>query len=261
MQMPADRERAKNDLIAFYRSEADARDTQQWIEDGEGARVPESRSAYYFIDRKVSESVAMAEIAPDSKVLEVGSSLGQMSFVLAKRFREVAAVDLSPDCIAMASRRARHYQVQNIDFRTADAEDLSVFPAGTFDGAFSWSVLRYVPDPERALHEIFRVLKPGGAAVVDFPNKYCPWFGPVRKIFGIKPHIHDRLFCAREVVEMMQRVGFVDLEYRHILFTTRRLPERLLPFFKLTDAMLERIPVINRLAAIILVRGRKRAER
>lgn len=250
-------DQAKKEVREFYRSETEMRDSEEWLARGGTARVPESKSAHYFVERKVSAALKMAGLASSSRIIEVGCSFGQMSFLLAEKFREVVAVDLSPDTVSLASRRAERYNVCNLDFRVADAENLASIPEGEFDGAFSFSVLRYVPNPDKGLKEIHRVLKSGGRAVVDFPNKYCPWFGPLKKIMGIKPHVHDRLFSAGEVVRMMKEAGFQDIRVKHMLFTTRRLPVKLLPIFRVLDTVLEPIPLINRMAAIIMVTGQK----
>ena len=97
-----------------------------------------------------------------------------MSFLLAERFREVVAVDLSAESIALASRRARHYGVSNLRFLEADAERLEMFRAGEFDVVFAFSTLRFCPHPDQALAEAFRVIAPGGRAVVDVPNRRSP---------------------------------------------------------------------------------------
>jgi SAM-dependent methyltransferase len=249
-------EQARQDIRDFYRSEAEDRGTEEWLARGGTARVPESRAAHYFVDRKVDAAFEAAGLPQDSHVLEVGCSFGQMTFLLTERFRQVSAVDISPDAVSLTQRRAARYGVQNLAVETADAERLP-FADGSFDGAFSWSVLRYVPDPEKALAEMFRVLRPGGRLAVDFPNKYCPWFGPVKAVLRIKSHVHDRLFSAGEVREMVRRAGFVDVEARHMLFTTRRLPDGLLPAARVADAVLERTPGVRGLAAIILVSARR----
>lgn len=249
--------KVKQDLQAFYQSEASKRDSDDWITRGGNVRVPESRSAHYFVDRKVTQALRMTGARPDARIAEIGCSFGQMTFLLTGKFREVVAVDLSPESIDLVRRRAAHYDVRNLTLHAADAENLSMLEKDSFDAAFSFSVLRYIPHPERALSEIHRILKPGGHAAVDFPNKYCPWFGPLKKVLGIKGHIHDRLFSASEAVRMMEAAGFTDITVKHLLFTTRRLPVKLLPIFKIVDRILEPIPGIRNMAAIIMVSGRK----
>lgn len=254
---PPPTDAVKEDLRAFYRSEAKHRDTEAWLAAGGAARVPESRAAHYFVERKVDAAVAMSGLPADARVLEVGCSFGQMTFLLTERFGHVTAVDLSPDALDLTRRRAARYNVANVAFHEADAEHLAALPDGAFDGAFSFSVLRYVPDPEQALRAIHRTLRPGGVAVVDFPNKYCPWFGPVKLLLRLRPHIHDHLYSAREAAALMTRAGFVDVRVETLLFTTRRLPDPLLPVFRAADAVLERTPGVRSLAAILMVAGRK----
>src|SRR5688500_14625341 len=181
-------EQARQDIQAFYRSEAEERASEEWLARGGTARVPESRAAHYFVDRKVEAALAATGVQGSAEILEVGCSFGQMTFLLAERFSHVTAVDLSADAVALTRRRAEHYDVHNVRVETADAERLP-FPDASYDAAFSWSVLRYVPDPQQALAEMFRVLRPGGRLAVDFPNKYCPWFGPVKAILGIRAHV------------------------------------------------------------------------
>lgn len=246
----------RDDIRDFYRSEAEERASEEWLAAGGTARVPESRAAHYFVDRKVDAALEASGLPATADVLEVGSSFGQMTFLLADRFRAVTAVDLSADAVDLTRRRAERYGVDNVTVEVSDAEHLP-FADGAFDAAFSWSVLRYVPHPERALSEMHRVLRPGGRLAVDFPNKYCPWFGPVKAILRIKPHVHDRLFSATEVRRMAIDAGFADVRTRPMLFTTRRLPDGLLPAARVTDALLERTPGLRQLAAVILVTGRK----
>jgi SAM-dependent methyltransferase len=183
----------KEDLKLFYREETLERNAPAWLEAGNNSRVPESRASHYFIDRKVEEALALAGVSREAKVLEVGCSFGHMTFLLAQKFREVVAVDLSPESLELAEKRAKHYGISNLSFVCADAENLSRFEDDTFDAVFSFSTLRFCPDPLIALQEMLRVVMPRGRVVADFPNKFCPWFVPLKRMLGIKSHIHDHL--------------------------------------------------------------------
>ena len=249
--------RVKNELKSFYDSESADRASEAWIRLGSSARIPESKASHYFIDRKVDEALALSAPGRDQRVLEVGCSFGHMTFLLAERFREVVAVDLSSDSVALARRRAGFYGVTNVRFDEGDAEDLRGFGAGEFDTVFAFSTLRFCPDPARALREFHRVLKPGGCVVVDVPNRNCPWYGPLKKVLGITPHLHDRLFTAAEIVALMRGAGFTALRHRHILFTTKRVPDPALPLFKAADRVLESLPGIKSLSGIGMAGGRK----
>ena len=247
----------KDAIRAFYASEAGDRDSEAWLEWGGTARVPEPGASHYFIDRKVATALALAPAPPESRVLEVGCSFGHMTFLLTERFRAVTAVDLSAESIALAARRAQRYGVKNVRFLEADAEHLGMFEPGEFEAVFSFSTLRFCPHPDAVLGELFRVAAPGGRVVVDVPNRNCPWYGPIKRAAGIRAHIHDRLFERREIEGMMRAAGFEEVRSRHILFTTKRMPEALLPVSRLADRVLEPLPGIRGLSGIIMTGGRK----
>jgi SAM-dependent methyltransferase len=71
--------------------------------------------------------------------------------------------DLSPGMVEVARRNAASLGFQ-IDGRVADAERLP-YPGATFDLVVGHAVLHHIPDVERALREVVRVLKPGGRFV------------------------------------------------------------------------------------------------
>jgi hypothetical protein len=94
---------------------------------------------------------------------------------------------------------------------------------------------------------------------VDFPNRLCPWYGPIKRRLAIDPHAHDRLFGAGEAESLVRAAGFERLRHRHILFTSKRVPDASLPAFRALDAALERVPGVRRFAGIVVVRGERRA--
>ena len=169
----------------------------------------------------------------------------------------MVGVDLSPKAIGMAKKIAASLALRNIDYFAADVEDLNLFADDTFDGAVSFSTLRYVPHLEQALKEIHRVLKPGAACALDFPNKYCPWFGILKNRFGVENHIHDHFFSARELAALFRKVGFHDIDTKKIMFTHYTFRPDLLKYYRIVDWIGERTFVIKELAAIIVCKGIK----
>lgn len=115
-------------------------------------------------------------LAPGSRVLDIASGSGQPALTAAGRVLpggSVKAVDISPEMLLVAERRARAAGLDNIEFIEMDAEELR-FDAETFDAVTCTCGLMFLPDVERALSEIRRVLKPGGRAafaVWDLPAK------------------------------------------------------------------------------------------
>lgn len=248
--------RVKSDIVDKYDAEAVELDTDAWLRSGDGARVPESRSAHYFIGRKVEMALAMSGVRPEWTVHEIGCSFGHMTSLLAPHFRRVVATDISPASVALAAKRLRTHHVSNVICHVADAEDLALFEQGSFDATYCFSSIRFFPRPDRALAEMKRTLVPGGVLVIDFPNRRSPWHLLLKPLLGIRKHVHDRLYTTREAVALLQAAGFEDVRAVEFLFTSRRLPDAFLPLFRLLDRVFEGT-ALRTFAGIIMVSAKK----
>jgi SAM-dependent methyltransferase len=92
--------------------------------------------------------------------LDVGCGEGHNTRLVAGRGARVAAVDVSETFIRYA-REAEDAHPLGIDYRLASAVDLP-FGEASFDFATAFMSLMDIPETERVLSEVFRVLKPGG---------------------------------------------------------------------------------------------------
>jgi len=211
----------------------------------------------YFWSRKIDTALQLGSFPTGAQLLEIGCNMGQLTFPLGHRGYRVAGVDLSVEAIAVAKKKAAATGTDNVSFEVADAEYLSQFPDNHFDGLLSFSTLRYVPDLPKALAAIRRVLKPGALAVVDFPNRFCPWFY-VKQWLGSERHPYDHWFTRAELHGIFKEAGFSDCSPKPILFTPTIAPDRLLGLFKAVDWVGERTPYLRDLAGIIMVAARKR---
>jgi methionine biosynthesis protein MetW len=127
---------------------------------------------------------------------------------------EVHGVDISE--VAVAAARAR-----GMNARVASLTDPLPYPDATFDVAICLEVLEHLVDPAAVVHEIRRVLKPGGRALLSVPNaafwttrmellftghfnprgspvtqRACPWRDP-----------HLRFFSFRTMAAMLAEGG------------------------------------------------------
>ena len=105
----------------------------------------------------------------NKKVLDVGCGNGYVLSKYASEGAEVFGVDVTEAAIELTQKRFKHLNL-NGDFREADAQSLP-FPENTFDCVCSMGVLHHVPNTQKAVDEIFRVLKPGGRLIVMFYHK------------------------------------------------------------------------------------------
>lgn len=76
----------------------------------------------------------------------------------------LTAIDLSPEMLEIARDRAREVG-REVDLREGDAHQLA-FPDGSFDAVVCTFSLCNIPDVERALSEMRRVLRPGGKLIL-----------------------------------------------------------------------------------------------
>jgi ubiquinone/menaquinone biosynthesis C-methylase UbiE len=103
------------------------------------------------------------------KVLDVGSGNGYVLSKYAAEGAEVFGIDITQAGIDLCRKRFEYLQL-NGNFQVADAQDIP-FPDNTFDCVCSMGVLHHVPDTQKALDEIYRVLKPGGRLIVMFYHR------------------------------------------------------------------------------------------
>jgi ubiquinone/menaquinone biosynthesis C-methylase UbiE len=112
----------------------------------------------------------LAGVTLGSRVLDLGAGTGDQTLLAARRVGPtgtVLATDISASMLDLAGEAARAADLHNIETRVLDAQRLDL-PAASFDAAIARFSLQFVPDVQRALAEVLRVLKPGGrfAAVV-----------------------------------------------------------------------------------------------
>jgi ubiquinone/menaquinone biosynthesis C-methylase UbiE len=94
------------------------------------------------------------------EVLDVATGSGNTAISAARRFCEVTGMDLAPESIEHARRRAEA-EGMDITFEVGDAEDLS-YPDASFDVVLSTIGVMFCPDQEKAASELLRVCRPGG---------------------------------------------------------------------------------------------------
>ena len=103
---------------------------------------------------------------PEQSILDVGTGTGFLSLLLARQGHRVKAVDLSEEMLKKASEKAQAASLSDrIVFEQEDAENLDE-PDGQYDVVVNRHLLWTMPDPDRAISEWRRVLKPGEMLVI-----------------------------------------------------------------------------------------------
>lgn len=108
------------------------------------------------------ESFAGFRGAAGRKVLEIGVGLGADHQRFAEAGAHAVGLDLTARAVHHTGRRLAAFGLP-ARLLVGDAEALA-FPEASFDIVYSWGVVHHSPDTQAAIHEIWRVLKPGGTA-------------------------------------------------------------------------------------------------
>ncbi len=105
------------------------------------------------------------ELSPDARVLDVAAGSALLGRALARRAKEVVAVDITPEMLAGGREAAARDGIANITFLQAEAESLP-FEDGSFDLVVTRFSLHHVAEPQRVVDEMVRVARGRGRVLL-----------------------------------------------------------------------------------------------
>jgi len=152
----------------------------------------------------------------DISLLEAGCGVGIDLVHFARAGAMVTGVDLSKTAIELARQNFNHHGLQ-ADLRVMNAEALE-FPDNSFDTVYAHGVLQYTANAQKMVGELYRVLKPGGQAILMVYNKFS-WLNLMRMLTKV-PLEHEDAPVLRK---------FTVAEFRRMLKpfkSSRVIPER-----------------------------------
>jgi ubiquinone/menaquinone biosynthesis C-methylase UbiE len=149
-------------------------------------------------------------------VLDAGCGSGATARQIARRHPNatVTAVDSNPAFLEYAQARAASEGLANLTFEQADVQALP-FADASFDSVWSQFVLYFLPQPQRAIAEAKRVLRPGGRVV--FALHEDSWLINEPKNAKLQARLETvalqiaDLRIARRVPLMMRDAGFAEV--------------------------------------------------
>lgn len=127
-----------------------------------------------FVDEVETKCILdLFKVEKGMKVLDVGCGTGNFSIKLAKMGCEVIGIDISEEMLKVAEEKAKKEGL-NIKFYNMDVYNME-FEADYFDGIVSVTAFEFLEEPEKAIEEMFRVLKPNGYLLIGTINKDSAW--------------------------------------------------------------------------------------
>lgn len=110
----------------------------------------------------------LAFCRPDGPILDVGTGTAQIPIELCRGFptAQITGVDLAESMLQVGRGNIQRAGLtQSIELRHIDAKAIP-FPAGHFAAVISNSIVHHIPEPSRAIAEMVRVTRPGGALFI-----------------------------------------------------------------------------------------------
>lgn len=173
----------------------------------------------------------LAAVAGASRVLDAGCGSGRLTVALARAGAHVTGFDTSTERLAEAGRRAVESGVE-LTLVEADLNRPLPFADAAFDGLTSRLALMVADDPVATVHELVRVLEPGGrlATVIWASLPENPWFDAPREavatVLGKErasfARVFGRLGDPDETAGVHRAAGLEDVEAHRLVEQIRR---------------------------------------
>src|SRR5262245_39129642 len=183
-----------------------------------------SAKALDFVSRRTLESHGaffVPYLQPGMLVLDCGCGPGSITLGIAARVSggSVVGVDMNEAQVTLATSNATALGCRNASFQRGSVYALP-FADGTFDAVFCHALLEHLAQPQTALREFLRVLRPAGVAGVCAPD----WGGflcapPTEEIYAaLRAHneIQNQnggdVLAGRKLLGLMLAAGFADVK-------------------------------------------------
>ena len=143
-----------------------------------------------YADARAAQSaermLELAQVGTGDRVLELACGPGGLGFAAAERVGpagEVVLTDVAEEMTAIAAARAAELGLGNVAFRRLDLEHIDE-PDASYDVVLCREGLMFALEPDRAVAEIRRVLRPGGRAAVAVwaARERNPWLGLIMDV-------------------------------------------------------------------------------
>jgi ubiquinone/menaquinone biosynthesis C-methylase UbiE len=223
--------------------------------------------AFAYSRRKVKQVLEgyLSETHSSSRVLDVGCGTGHFLKELSDRGFTCSGCDPSDEMLGHARRLN-----PSISFKNASIEQLP-YESNSFDIVIAIEVMRYIPDMDLALSEVYRVLKPGGRCLLTHAPKFSTSLYPLlnkltsviqlSKFSKVRQYFHSvkglrRLYKKADFIDVQINARFLG-PFIYVDRLYRPLVSRMLRAWEPIDDRISDLPMLRNLSNLFVVAARK----
>ncbi len=236
----------------------------------------------YILSPKRSAYLSLANIQKSDDVLEIGSSMGQHSIIIAQQCNSLATIEVVPQQAEFARVWCDECELTNVEISAGGSSGKLPYASNSFDlvvcnYVLEWCAGRSQMDPEsfhrQYIQEMFRVLKPNGRLLLATKNRFSIRYilGSEDEHLGIRfgsalPRVIQNRFRKRAnlghptgylhswnaLQKILEDTGFNSV-IRYLAYPDNRYADFVGPFDEfsrdtLSESELSRIGIKNRVA-------------
>ena len=147
----------------------------------------------------------LVRVLPPLVVADLGSGEGLLSELLARRCRQVIAVDNSAKIVAFGAAKAKKNGLKNLEFRLGDLQNPPIDPQSV-DLVVLSQALHHAAEPAKAIQAAWRLLRPGGQVMILDLLQHS--FEKARELYGD----HWLGFAECDLQRWLEAAGFRKIE-------------------------------------------------
>ena len=164
--------------------------------------------------RARKQLIGQANVQPDHHILDIGCGTGTLTVQLKQQFPAAHIFGLDPDPKALHRAKAKAKRAGvSVEYKEGFSDELP-YNSASFDRVFSSFMFHHLEGQERekTLHEVLRVLKPGGSVhLVDFIVSERDGF--LHRFMHSHAEMKDN--SNERILQLMNRAGFTNEEKVH----------------------------------------------
>ena len=176
-----------------------------------------------FNDQIMDRLIGLFEPSPGALFLDAGCGTGDHSIRIAARGFHCVGIDISETILAKARQNAANLGLgKEVLFSSQSLEDLAIADC-RFDIVHCRGVLMHIPEWEKALEHLCRILKPGGTLIITLDNK-TNLTEPLFRLWirlGLSPFYIGKTYSVKELEKSLGEVGLSVIESTAIIHNPR----------------------------------------